>query len=308
MKSINSVAWSPNGHWIACSGDEDRVEVWDWRLETVVQSLPAKKKGIRSLSWSPDSRLLACAQGFWQEHDRGHVQVCKVAGGEVWAAREPFHGAYSVSFDASGEWLVSGHGFGMVNIWHAESGQKYRTIAVGHDITRLINGVCFSPDSKKIAFGSCYEDKLYIYDFDGSNRQEFNHPRSWSWRNFEHSIRFSPNNDWLARGSQNGYVRLWSTRNPASSLDLAGHKLATIAIAWSPEGRFLASGSRDGQIKVWDITRQNELCCMTHRPIHSICYSPDGHFLASAGDDHSIRIWDIDPNSVRFGQCLKILK
>lgn len=309
MKRIYSVAWSPNGHWVACSGNSNQIEIWDWRLKEVVQKLEGKKKGIRSLSWSPDSRLISSGQGYWKEHESDHVQTWKVANSEpLWTTEEAFHGCYTVCFDPFGEWLVTGHGLGVVNIWHARTGERFRTISVGEDIRNLINGLSFNREGTFLAFGTCYENELYIYDLNNTSAQSLVYPRHWTWVDFEHPVRYSPDNKWIARGTQRGPIRLWKAKHPFTLTELYGHELPTYAISWSPDSKYLATGSMAGRIKIWDVASKKEVHTITHRSLHSICYNPDGDMLASGGDDGSIRIWDVDLKSPKFGQPLMIFK
>ena len=133
-------------------------------------------------------------------------------------------------------------------------------------------------------------------------------PTQDSWVDFEHRVVFSPDGQWVARGSQAGQVSLWRTDEPLLSLDFGGDGSPIYAVDWSPDGKFFAAGSRLGYIKVWDVVNERELVTLTHRPVHTLRYSPNGHFLASGGDDCSIRIWDVNPGNSTFGKCSKVLK
>ncbi len=68
---------------------------------------------------------------------------------------------------------------------------------------------------------------------------------------------------WLATGSDDNTVRLWSidaTDGAASPLILSGHENRVTALAFSPEGRWLASGSADQTLRLWDLPRRGSRC------------------------------------------------
>lgn len=304
-EKIHSLSWSPNGRWIACSDDSDRIKIWEVVEQAVIQTLETSKPGARSVSWSPDSELLACGQGNWRELAQEHVQVWRVATGKkLWWDKEKTRGCYSVRFSPSGRHLVSGHGSGAANVWDVETGNKTLTISIEPDVGNLINGVCFSPDGRYIVIATCYEDLLLICDTNGQVQQELTYEKQPTWVDFEHPLSFCPDSRWVARGSQGGQIYLWQTVDFSLTSSPLQHDAAVYALAWSPGGRFLASGSRDGEIVIWDMPSQSQLCAMIHRPLHTLCYHPLGSLLASGGNDASIYIWDVAPASPRLGQCL----
>src|SRR6266404_1064062 len=64
---VTSVAWSPDGKWIATSSSQGRrVHVWDVQKRTVIKELVlgAFDAYFHDLSWSPDSRYLAACDGL----------------------------------------------------------------------------------------------------------------------------------------------------------------------------------------------------------------------------------------------------
>jgi WD40 repeat protein len=93
---VTSVAWSPDGKWIATSSSQGRrVHVWDVQKRAVIKELilGAADPYFHDLSWSPDSRYLAACEGFggllrvyntndWSaahEFDREDARGCRLA-------------------------------------------------------------------------------------------------------------------------------------------------------------------------------------------------------------------------------------
>ncbi len=308
MEYIRAIAWSPNGRWLASAGEANQIQIWDIVQQRIIKTLKTKKYKISSLSWSPDNSYLACGQGHWRDLDQGQIQVWHSTTGEsAWQSEETSYGVYSVSFSPNGHWLASGHGSGVTKVWHAASGRRYIKASVRKDVRNLINGINFSYDSRYIACGTCYENGLYVYTIHGQIVHEIIFPAQSSWVDYEHVVCFSPDNKWVARGSQEGQVSLWQREAPLLSVDFLGQGAPTYAIAWSPSGQYLASGSRLGEIIIWAVSSKEIVCTLRQRPIHTLCYSPDGQLLACAGDDPAIRIWQVNPNHSQFKQNTLLL-
>ena len=64
------------------------------------------------------------------------------------------------------------------------------------------------------------------------------------------SMAFAPDGKYLASGSLDSSVIIWSTVGWHSSEPLGGHWLGVNHVAFSPNGRYLASGSLDGTVRV----------------------------------------------------------
>jgi WD40 repeat protein len=61
--SVNSVAFSPDGHLLASGGDDKTVRVWDARSGECLHVLEEYPEAVMAVAFSPDGRLLA--GGCW---------------------------------------------------------------------------------------------------------------------------------------------------------------------------------------------------------------------------------------------------
>ncbi len=67
-------------------------------------------------------------------------------------------------------------------------------------------------------------------------------------------IRYAPDGQLLAAGSQNGTIILWNPAESASQRKLVGgHVQAINGLAFSPDGSQLVSSAADGRVVVWDV-------------------------------------------------------
>ena len=139
--------------------------------------------------------------------------------------------------------------------------------------------------------------------------------RPWTWEQiteleigaFTYSLDFDPFGNWLAAGSRDGVLRVWSTpnllgpinTNPAPNLVLQAHKKGVNSIAFSPDGRILASGGSDAVARFWDPVSGELLGSAIGGTfvVPGIAFAPQGGSVAVINGD-VVRLRDIDSESI----------
>lgn len=74
------------------------------------------------------------------------------------------------------------------------------------------------------------------------------------------ALAISPDNQWLASGSEDQTIRLWSLANAdpeGQSIPLHGHTGKVYALTFSPDSHWLASGSDDQTVRLWTMHMQD---------------------------------------------------
>jgi len=117
----------------------------------------------------------------------------------------------------------------------------------------LVTAITWSPDGEFLALSAGNSVKLY---------------RPWDQEllvtldigAFTHGLAFDPGGDWLATGSRDGVVRLWSLSAVLGSvgsmavpnIELEAHRKGVNSVTFNGDGSLLASGGTDAVARFWD--------------------------------------------------------
>ena len=105
-------------------------------------------------------------------------------------------------------------------------------------------------------------------------------------------IDISPNNKWIATGTEDGLIHLWSMQTEENYI-LRGHTRTVHTIRFSPDGKTIASGSEDGTIRLWDVAERQVYQTLTEHGsgVSSVAFSNQGNWLVSGGFDNRVILW-----------------
>jgi WD40 repeat protein len=154
----------------------------------------------------------------------------------------------------------------------------------------LVLGVAWSPDGETLAISA--GNSIYVY------RAEDLH-KLWSFEigALTQSLAYSPDGVWLAAGSRDGFVRIWSADSIAISnqspprFAIQAHRKGVNSVAFSSTassmGGILASGGNDAIARFWSLDTGDALGYMVGGTfaVPSIAFLPDGDQLAVTNGD-----------------------
>jgi|GEM_PF-5939591 len=290
---FTSVAYSPDGKWIATAAINRSVTLWDAEKAQPVRTL----QGGWCVAFGPDSQRLASAG------PENSVRTWNVSTGEETQTLKGHTGdVRSVTFSRDGKHIASASADKTVRLWDAKTGQLLKTF-VGH--IDDVRAVAFSPDGMLLAsagkdlrlkvwslpgtppapgeafssaegpvrertsHGAQAEIRSLVFTADGTRVLSAGHDRvvrTWSSQaevagravGLEHasgimSLSLSPDGQWIALAGCDRTVTVSNAAGGSTQLVLEGHASQVTGVAWHPNGKRVASVSYDGTLKLWDV-------------------------------------------------------
>lgn len=277
--AVLSLAFSPDGMWLASGGADTRIYMWDVTSgQDLWDDHSVSEREVSSVAFSPDGAFIAIGSV-------GDVEVRQaVDSAIVWpqtyqAQNGPVHLAFLPS--EKNPALVSVANDGVVHFLQTDTGELIdrldnfntparglavsptgRLVAVGHDnslirvwesgdgtvFTKLdvsagpIYSLAFTPDGERLAIGADFRAK--VLGLDDSPGGELDH-NAQVW-----GVAFSADGRWLASASEDGTAKVREWTDEKNEIVLTGPTSAT-SVALSADGALALVGYADGTADVW---------------------------------------------------------
>ncbi|HMU39297.1 MAG TPA: hypothetical protein PKE31_09815 [Pseudomonadota bacterium] len=236
-----------------------------------------------------------------------------------------------VSFDPTGEVLITGSRDQTARLWNARTGRLLRELR-GHN--GFLTAAAFSPDGRRALTASSdgtarlweaetgeplvtmrgHGDPIEMASFSLRGDRLVTAGQDHTIRIWDvatgvelrvlrgHSERvpmavFAPSGKSIVSVSFDKTVRVWDAETGKELRSFAGHRHRVNIVAVSPDGQRAATGSWDGTVRLWGIEPGTSLPetgveMQQGTPLHSLQFSQDGSLIASAGADGEVKLWD----------------
>ncbi len=304
VESIDCLAFSADGKFLAAGGQDGKVRVWSIPLASpkngkqeqevkLIASLDNAPSWVDKLAWSPTCNHLAFSLGryvqIWDADTKTVITTLPFANSSV----------LDLAWRPNGESIaISGNGG--VKVW---STQDWDDDPYLIDMPSASIVTAWSGDSKYIASGN-FDNTITVL--------EYGSPHPWMMRGFPGKIsnltwsqRRSSNAPLLAASSVEG-IAVW--KKEADDKDgwnanvLTLHERKVQALEFHPHSLLLASAADDGWLCLWTKAKQvGQILEGTRNGFSCLAWSQDGQKLAAGGQDGELIVWSGSKRGKGFG-------
>ena len=324
--SVVSVVFSPDGETLASADRDGILRIWETNTGKELYSLNGHSGWVNALDFSVDGSTLVSGG------DDGKLRFWNVV-----TRQEKFtvtgHTSKTIGpivFSSDGNRIASAKLFqdGTIKLSNVSTDEECK---ISIEPPARSQELAFSPTNNALVSGSFGEIHFWnartgVYISTFGNRKKSGTTQKFLTRVLKKSLidghtdwiralAFSPNYQFLASGSSDTTIRLWSLSAGVEVSLLGKHEDWVSSLCFSGDSRLLASGSKDGSIRIWNIEnlfahvnldRIGLKPNMNREKVHlgkheegvcSLSFSSDGRLLASGCEDGTIQLWEVSSNS-----------
>lgn len=272
---ILSLAYSPDGKYIASGGRNDVVRLWEADTGKLVRTF--KEHWIWALTFSPDGKYLATG---------GANKIARLwdveSGKELFQMRGHKASIKAVTISRDNGTLLTAGDDNTIRLWRVGDGSQ---VAVVEGHTFGVNAVAVAPNVKNWASGST-DRTLRIWE---NPRAVMHAPSAIQ------ALAYFPDSKTVISAGDDGFIRTWDIATAKEIRAWKGHTGTINHLLLSADGKTLVTGGSDKMVRIWDVTMRTEIRSMQRRQgdCDALAMSADGKFIAAGGSNNTVHRWEI---------------
>ena len=296
--SVVSVAYSPDGQYLASAGHETysatyTIKLWRVSDGRLVRTLTHFRLNVRCLAFSPDGQYLVSGgmTNIGGSAWRGEIRLWRVADGlQLRTAQLDTYAVNAVTFLADGEHLAIATTSSTI-LWNIV---EWRAVFEYQDSQGNNNCLALSPDGQILAAGHYGNFAHRVLLWNAISGELIG--TLIDYQQNVASLAFSPNGQWLAAGGW-GEILVWRTSDWSQRRRLRFSPEWIHSVAFSPDSQYLAAafGYTDRAVRIWRTSNWQLVSTLYghNSSVLSVAFSIDGQYLASSGSDRTVRLWRV---------------
>ena len=289
---VRSVAFSPDGQYLAVGTFDNRVDVWqvsDWsRINSYSHDNVSYSNAVTSVRFIPGTHLLASA-AYDSTIKIWDYRISSASPVHELTAHNDAVSCLAVSSD--GEYLLSGGYNGYVTLWDTGTWQAVHQMNA-FTATPPVYSVAFTTDNQRVICSGADED-ICVYSVQNLTFQKRIPCNVFAVT----AVAAHPDGERILAGGVNGLIQILHIETGEELGRLVGHSSQIGGLAVTESGLYAVSGSysKSTNFRIWNLTTETTEKAIESYPasIRSVAISPDGTLIATCGQGH-VAIWEAE--------------
>ncbi|XP_040565327.1 F-box-like/WD repeat-containing protein ebi [Lepeophtheirus salmonis] len=246
---IFGVKWNKSGNYILSASEDRTTIIWDSQTGNHNQQFAFHSAPILDVDWQTDESFASCSKDKC-------IHVCKLG---VEKPIKSFYGhtneVHSIKWDPQGKFLASGSNDTTLKVWCMDKESHVHDLKAHSKAIYTIKWSCTGPGTNNpnadlVLVSASYDSTVRLWDVErGSCLHTLTrHQETVS------SVAFSPDGKFLASGSYDKFVYIWSTVNGKLVRCYKGTG-AIYEVCWNYRGDKVGACASDGNVFVLDLRR-----------------------------------------------------
>ena len=275
---VSSVAFSPDGKYIASGSEDGTTRLWDISTGRKIRTLAGHTSSVSSVAFSPDGKYIA--SGSYDKTIR-LWEACTGKGIRIFAGNVSTPGA--VTFSPDGRYFLAGGKD--IKLWDTKTGREIKRFK------QEAKKPLFSPDGKYILSGN--KDMVILWDVEtGRKIRTLYHPVK-RWGGY---VTFSSKGRHIITGGDTG-IKIWDIATGSEIKFLKRQLGIPAGFVFSTDGRYALTNEYYRGFKpiLWDIYKGEIRSFKGNSSgVLGKTFSSDGRYvLAQHGANGRISLWDV---------------
>ncbi|PIA18421.1 Coatomer, alpha subunit [Coemansia reversa NRRL 1564] len=271
---VKGVAFHPKRPWVLASLHNGSVQLWDYRMGTLLDRFEEHEGPVRGISFHPTQDI------FVSGGDDYKVKVwdCRTRRC-MFTLQGHLDYVRTVYFHLEQPWIISASDDQTIRIWNWQSRQCI-AVLTGHN--HYVMCAQFHP-TDDLVVSACLDQTVRVWDISGLRRKNA--------AGAQQSLSDSMSSQRM--GSQSDF---FNVTDVVVKFVLEGHTRGVNWATFHPTMPLILSCGDDRQVKIWRMNDSRawevDTCRGHYNNVNSAIFHPKREFILSDSEDKTIRVWD----------------